>query len=336
MTVEILQYPTPPTTPDSIPRQPFAYPKAWVRGTLEREHVFYRLPAQCLDELDCVAQSLRRDPLPTLALRPEFFSLDACRALMAEVKRGLTDGPGCAVLDRLPMDRISRDEAVALYWLLGSMVAQPVAQKWNGLMVYDVRDVGNKHGIGVRGSTTSAELNFHTDNSYALVPPQFIGLLCLQTAIEGGESRLISWRSVYNRMLEQHPDLLERGFDRFLYDRNNEHLPGAPKAMSKPALAIRDSDIDVRLSMNAIADGYEMTGQAIDPDGRRFLEAVKEILADPAMRIDLDFEPGQIQLINNRVIGHARTGFKDDPAPDKKRHLVRLWFREAGRVSYDG
>jgi alpha-ketoglutarate-dependent taurine dioxygenase len=336
MREEVLQYPGPLVGQSLIPRQPYPYPKAWTRSTLREEDVYHHIPEACLRELDGVVDALRRDPLPTLVLRPEMFSLDACRAFMARLKGALTDGPGCVILDRLPMERISRDEAVALYWLLGSMIASPVAQKWNGLMIYDVKDVGNKHGVGVRGSTTNAELNFHTDNSYAMMPPNFIGLLCLQTALEGGKSRLLSWRAVYNTLLERYPELLPRGFDRFLYDRNNEHASGAPKVMSKPPLAVRDDDIEVRFSMNAIADGYEMTGQSVDPDGLRLLEAMKEILADPELRIDLAFEPGQIQLINNRVIGHARTGFKDDLAPEKKRHLVRLWFRGEGRISYDG
>lgn len=336
MQQEILQYPAPSGAESNIPRQRFYYPKAWTRDTLQEEDFYFRFPEACMSELTDVVEALRQDPLPTLVLQPEMFSCDACRTFMARVKHALTDGPGCAVLHQLPMERISREEAVALYWILGSMVAPPVAQKWNGLMVYDVKDVGNKHGVGVRGSTTNAELNFHTDNSYAMMPPHYIGLLCLQTALEGGKSRLLSWRAVYNALLERYPDLLQRGFDRFLYDRNNEHVPGAPKIMSKAPLAVRDNDIEFRFSVNAIADGYEMTGQSVDGQGQRLIEAIKEIIVDPAMRIDLVFEPGQIQLINNRVIGHARTGFKDDPKPDKKRHLVRLWFREEGRISYDG
>ena len=34
---------------------------------------------------------------------------------------------------------------------------------------------------------------------------EYVGLLCLQPAKEGGESRLISFESVYNRLLDGHP-----------------------------------------------------------------------------------------------------------------------------------
>lgn len=336
MTVEILRYSTTPVDAARIPRTHFAYPKAWTRSTLKETDFMFPIPADCLRELDDVIASLRRNPLPTLVLRPEMFALDACRAFMAGVKQGLTAGAGCAVLDRLPMARITRDEAIALYWLLGSLVAPPVAQKWDGLMIYDVSDVGNKHGIGVRGSTTNAELNFHTDNSYALMPPYYVGLLCCQPAREGGRSRLLSWRSVYNVLLDQYPQLLPRAFEEFLYDRNNEHVPDAPRVMSKAPFAVGKDDIEVRFSPNGIPDGYAMSGRPIDDDGRELLDAMRDITSDPDMWVELDFAPGQIQLINNRVVGHARTGFTDYPEPERKRHLVRLWFRDEGRISYDG
>jgi hypothetical protein len=37
-------------------------------------------------------------------------------------------------------------------------------------------------------------------------------------------------------------------------------------------------------------------------------------------------EPGDIQLLNNFLVVHARTEFTDDPDPAKRRHLLRLWF----------
>lgn len=336
MNVEILDFPTEPIDRNQIPTRPFAYPKSWTRGTLKEDDFLYSIPENCLDELHVVVESQRRAPLPTLMLRPEMYNLTASRSFMTDVGRTLTEGTGCAVLDRLPMDRFSRDDAVAVYWLLGSLIAPPVAQKWNGLMIYDVRDIGAKHGIGVRGSTTSAELNFHTDNSYALMPPHIIGLLCCQTALKGGKSKLLSWRAVYNELLERCPHLLPRAFETFLYDRNNEHRSGAPKVMRKAPLNVKDDDIQVYFSLTGIQDGYAMTGEEIDEDGQELLQAMKEIIADPEMCIELQFQPGQIQLINNRVIGHARTRFKDNSDHEKKRHLVRLWFRGEGRTNYDG
>jgi alpha-ketoglutarate-dependent taurine dioxygenase len=56
----------------------------------------------------------------------------------------------------------------------------------------------------------------------------------------------------------------------------------------------------------------------------------------PDLRVELDFEPGQIQYVNNRATGHARTEFVDHPEPERRRHLVRLWLRDGGRRGYRG
>src|SRR5207249_2578296 len=82
----------------------------------------------------------RRDPLPLLLLAPTQFALSACASVMTAVDHKLRRGAGLAVVDRIPVERFSVEENRALYWLLGSLLGRPVAQKWDGTMIYDVRD----------------------------------------------------------------------------------------------------------------------------------------------------------------------------------------------------
>jgi alpha-ketoglutarate-dependent taurine dioxygenase len=72
----------------------------------------------------------------------------------------------------------------------------------------------------------------------------------------------------------------------------------------------------------------------LDDAGLRALEALEDVMNDPAMYADFAFERGQIQWVNNRTLGHKRTGYRD--GPDRKRHLVRLWLRDTGRAFYNG
>jgi alpha-ketoglutarate-dependent taurine dioxygenase len=51
---------------------------------------------------------------------------------------------------------------------------------------------------------------------------------------------------------------------------------------------------------------------------------------------DFDLEAGQIQIVDNRALGHSRTAFGDHPEPERRRHLVRLWLRDHGRRAYPG
>lgn len=336
METSICFYPIQDGTPPSLPSDLGDYPATWTREMLVPEDYIVPIPGRCLKELDDAVRSLRSDPLPILALKPSMFSLDSCRGFAQEMRVRLDEQAGFVTLDHLDLQRWTGEEATSLFWLLGSLLGRPVSQKWNGLMVYNVRDVGNTVQQGVRGSTTSGQIYFHTDNSYAMMPPQYVGLLCLQKSMEGGQSRLVCWGGIYSEMKRRHPDLVSRGFRAFFWDRVNEHAPDSPRIMSKPVFFYADGRLRVCYSSRVIKDGYRMAGQTPDPETERFLAAMDDILNDRRFWIDLQFERGQIQIINNSRIGHARTAFVDHPDQERKRHLIRLWFRERGRLSYDG
>ena len=209
-------------------------PAAWTGSTIALDAGRLVLDQTCLAEIETVALTLRANPLPVLALSPADFELTHCRRVAARLKTVLESGPGFAIVDRLPLDRLRREEAVAIFWLLSSLIARPVAQKWDGTMVYDVRDLGRPPGNGVRPDITNAEQSFHTDNSYNLCPPEYVGLLCLHPAMEGGVSRIVSLLETHNEMRRRHPDLLRRLYQPFFFDRQREHAPDDVKVIGHP------------------------------------------------------------------------------------------------------
>jgi alpha-ketoglutarate-dependent taurine dioxygenase len=70
--------------------------------------------------------------------------------------------------------------------------------------------------------------------------------------------------------------------------------------------------------------------------GRAALDALTAIIDDPALYKEFYFEPGQDQILDNRRLGHKRTGFEDWPEPERRRTLIRLWLRDHGRPFYGG
>jgi alpha-ketoglutarate-dependent taurine dioxygenase len=309
---------------------------AWAGPDLPGDAGLLPIPAAAAEEIEAVAALLADNPLPILALDPRDFALDACRALMGRARRLLEEGPGFAIIDRLPVERFGREVATQLYWLLAGLVARPVAQKWDGTMVYGVRDLGRPPGNGVRPDITNAEQNFHVDNSYNICPPDVVGLLCLQTAMQGGVSGLVSFAAAHNAMRARHPDLLPRLWRPFIFDRQREHAPGDVMTHRAPIFELRGNRMQGRISKFQIVNGHALAGEALDAEGQAALAAFDAILEDPALRFDFHFQPGQIQLVNNRALGHKRTGFTDWPEPERKRHLVRLWLRAEGRPFYNG
>jgi hypothetical protein len=136
-------------------------------------------------------------------------------------------------------------------------------------------------------------------------------------------------------MRARHPDLLPRLYRPFWFDRQREFFPGEAPIFAAPVYEY-DGVLRARFSAHQINGGYVLKGEAIDADGERAIAALLEMFADPALTVEFELEPGQLQFVNNRAIGHSRTAFEDFPEPARRRHLVRLWLRDHGRRAYPG
>lgn len=311
-------------------------PIAWRRADLGADPGRVRIEADAMAEIDALAEELEANPLPLAALRPADFDLPHLSALMMRVARELEDGHGFVILDRLPIERLSGETARRIYWLLGAMIARPVAQKWDGTMIYDVHDTGRPPGNGVRPDQTNAEQNFHTDNSYNNCSPAYVGLLCMRTAKSGGVSHIVSFAAAHNELRRRHGNLLPRLYQPFHFDRQREHAPGDAMTTWHAMFEDHAGRLRARLSRFQVVNGYKLAGAALDADGAAAIAALEDAMNAPDMGVDFHFQPGEMQFLDNRRIGHRRTGFEDWSDPDRKRLLVRLWLRNEGRPFYNG
>ena len=321
----------------SLRSRPIEGPSAWVRADLKPEDWRVELDARCHDEIRGTVDELRAYPLPTIVLDPRDFALPACREAFARVRAILASGVRFAVVDRLPLEAMSAAEATQIYWLLSSMIARPVAQKLDGTLVYDVLDTGQEAlpGSGVRPDKTNIEIRFHTDNAYNDTPPDYVGLLCLKPAMCGGSSRVISFHTARNELAARAPERLGRLHEPFWFDRQREFHAGESPIFAAAVFGRGDA-LPARFSLHQINGGYALKGEPIDEAGAVSLAAMLEIFEDTALSFEFDLEPGQMQFVDNRSLGHSRTAFADWPDPTEKRHLVRLWLRARGRRAYPG
>lgn len=312
-------------------------PSAWRAADIRSEDYRVRLDGPCLDEIRRVVDEIRLHPLPTILRSPADFDMTHCHAAMAKARRILKGGVRFAVVDRLPVEDMSKPEAETVYWLLSSMVARPVAQKLDGTMIYDVHDTGAQAlpGSGIRPDKTNIEIRFHIDNAYNQTPPEIVGLLCLKTAKSGGVSRVLSFHTVHNTLHERHPELLPRLYRPFWFDRQKEFFPGQTETFAAPVFEDGE-ELRSRFSHHQIKGGYALRGEPLDNEGAAAVAATLEIFEEPGVAIDFEFAPGEIQFVDNRTLGHSRTEFEDWPEPEHRRHLVRLWLRDHGRRAYTG
>ena len=254
---------------------------------------------------------------------------------MASVRAKLETDTGLAVVDRFPVERYSQAENLAIGWLLAAMLGQVVAQKANGTRLYDVKDSGQALGYGVRRSVTNLGQPFHTDGGWLWKAPGFVGLFCLESAMEGGLSRFVSLVTAHHELRRSRPDLLARLYQPFHWDRQGEHAPDAPRVSRQPVFEFEGGTLASRYYEDYVRNGSKMAGEELDDEGAQALAALREIVDDPANWVEFRIEKGQLQYLNNRQFAHSRTAFTD-PGPGQGRHMLRLWNRDEGTWHLEG
>lgn len=249
-------------------------------------------------------------PLPSLA------------PVVDRVVHDLSVGRGFVLVRRFPVDVLGQPEIELAYASLGLHLGTPVSQDAVGTLLGHVRDERiARTGPEVRLYRTRERQDFHTDGA------DIIGLLCLHAARAGGESRLASSYTVYNEILRRRPDLLDVLYEPMWWDRNGEEAPGEEPAFPLPVF--RDVDGVPRI----FYIGWYIRDAQRHPQVPRLtdaqlaaLELIESIANDPSVHVEMDFRPGDIQLLNNARILHAREAYEDADDLDERRHLLRLWL----------
>jgi hypothetical protein len=250
----------------------------------------------------------------------------AVRATVAEASArtaaALDAGPGLILLRGVPVAGHDRATLAALYTMMGRALGRPMPQNLEGETLTDVRDTGeDPSDPDVRLYRTSAEQDFHTDGA------DVIGLLCLKTSRSGGASRIVSSARVYRAVRDARPDLAPLLLEPWFF-----HIPGArarglPEALPRPIVTVAGEKVETFYIGWYIRNAQGLRGVPPLDDARRELLALYERTAnDPALYLDMDFQPGDVQWLRNAFVLHKRTAYVDHAEPERKRHLLRLWL----------
>jgi hypothetical protein len=315
---------------------------AWTRADLQRSEFHREFPPECLAEIRAVLKLIRGHVMPPHMWTHQEFPFDACRAFMRGIRDILDNGVRFALIDRLPVEEMSVDEAKAIYWALSSMIARPVAQKHNAFdpnaFLSDVLDTGLKPlpGSGVRPDRTNVDLLYHNDNAFNHTMPEYVGLLCLNPAKSGGVSRVMSFYTVHNALLAEHREALARLYQPFWIDRQKEHDAADTPFIEKPMFEYDGQQLRARLCLHQVKNGYAMRGESVDDRTQASILALEDVFEHESLTLHFTMERGQLQYCNNLETGHSRTEFVDFDDPAQKRHLVRIWLRDKGLRAYRG
>ena len=286
----------------------------------------FPLPGNCREGLIALAHDLVRSRAPLVETRLAHKIRRIWSGEFAAVHKALEQDRGFAIVHGPASDQLRPEVKLALYWIVGQILGDPVAQNVQGVTLYDVRDTGQSVSQGVRFSVTNAESTFHTDASFEDRVVDYVGLLCQNTAKSGGLSQLVSGYTVAAELAAIDPGAFKILTQPFHVDRRGGVRPGESPTAEWPVLGGKNGLL-YRYLRTWIEVGHEKAGEPLTTDQTAALDALDRTLNRADLRAEFMLCPGDMFFSNNRWILHNRTAFEDHLAPDLRRHYVRLWLR---------
>jgi hypothetical protein len=292
-------------------------PDEWVH-TLARAEIDEVLGAarQAASRQDDLAELRKADfPLPSLAAR-----------LGGILRREVLDGRGFAVIRGLDPASLDRRQCAAAFLGLGAHLGNARPQNAKGHILGHVKDLGRSAADPTaRLYQTHERQTFHTDSC------DVVALMCLQPAKEGGRSSLVSSVALHNEMRRDRPDLAACLFRPIETDRRGEQGPGELPFFEIPVFNWHEGHFAAIYQRQYIDSARRFPGvPALTAEQVEALDSLDARANDPRLHLEIDFQPGDIQLVNNHVLFHDRTAFVDWPEPERRRHLLRLWLAPPG------
>jgi hypothetical protein len=303
------------------PMRPVVDPADWSPATLKDVARWsYQLSDRDADELANGIKAVRRAGAPIVDIKRESFPLESFGDVLVDVRRELMDGRGIVMMQNFPLDRFDREETAIAFVGLGSWLGETMSQNKLGHILGHVKDLGGDYDDPhTRGYMTNAEMRFHTDAC------DYVGLLCLQPSKSGGESRIASSVTVYNRVLERRPDLAKVLTEDFYRSRSGEVSPGELPYFMQPVFSFTSGYFSATGVGAAIDKAQQLAGvPKFTPAQQEAVEVYRQTVEECAL--DIDFRRGDIQFLNNFVMLHTRREYEDWPQQRRKRHLLRLWL----------
>ncbi len=316
--------------------RPIAGPAAWHGRELAASPAWVRqIPAVARDELHAALGLVQRRGLTWRDITRDDFPLPEFSGMLADVSRELEEGRGVVLMRGIPVDRYAEDELRQLFWGIGTHLGVARHQNAHGELLGEVRDEVRVYGVvrqpaiprGEPGrpptsrarARSSGPLRFHTDRT------DVVGLFCVRKARSGGISKVVSSVAVHDAILERRPDLHALLCQDYYRSREGEEVTGERRHYALPVFAVRDGHFTSQYSRTFVEAAQRI------PEVPRMSAAQDEaldLLAEVAeeLCLQMTLEPGDIQLLNNHVIYHARTAYEDDEAADSDRLLLRLWL----------
>jgi hypothetical protein len=294
-------------------------PAAWFGRDLRRQRGWHlRLTAEQVGDLCRAVERARSDSQDLRHLTAADFPLPILGPEIAAWRRELQEGRGFVLVSGLPVSQWTQAQTELAFWGIGLHLGIPGGQNEEGDLLGHVTDLSTTaEHADERLYRTNKAIRFHCDAA------DVVGLLCVQGAAQGGLSRLVSSVTVFNHLLATRPDLAARLFEPMLLDARRP-LDSPIQYTPVQPCAFDGQHLRTFMHLDYYTSVERHAGVTLDAAARELLHVWEQFAEQPDVHLDMQLQVGDMQLVSNHTVVHARTRYVDEEG--SPRHLLRLWL----------
>ena len=241
----------------------------------------------------------------------------------------LIQGCGFCVINGTNFTAFDKHELSNIHILISKIFGELLIQNKQGEQTVEVKDLGKTLSTGGRYHHTKEGGSYHTDGCHIFEnPPDYVGLLCLNPAKNGGVSKFISAYTIHNK-LQEDKNLLRILYEKFYMDKRNENQADETPTQFVPIFTYNNGKLNCRCCQRELIDsGHEKMNKPLTEYQKNALDNLDELLANENLAVSYLLKKGDMMYSNNKWLIHDRTDFEDSDDENLKRALLRTWIRE--------
>ena len=241
----------------------------------------------------------------------------------------LIQGCGFCVINGTNFTAFDKHELSNIHILISKIFGELLIQNKQGEQTVEVKDLGKTLSTGGRYHHTKEGGSYHTDGCHIFEnPPDYVGLLCLNPAKNGGVSKFISAYTIHNK-LQEDKNLLRILYEKFYMDKRNENQADEIPTQFVPIFTYNNGKLNCRCCQRELIDsGHEKMNKPLTEYQKNALDNLDKLLANENLAVSYLLKKGDMMYSNNKWLIHDRTDFEDSDDENLKRALLRTWIRE--------
>ena len=241
----------------------------------------------------------------------------------------LIQGCGFCVINGTNFTAFDKHELSNIHILISKIFGELLIQNKQGEQIVEVKDLGKTLSTGGRYHHTREGGSYHTDGCHIFEnPPDYVGLLCLNPAKNGGVSKFISAYTIHNK-LQEDKNLLRILYEKFYMDKRNENQADETPTQFVPIFTYNNGKLNCRCCQRELIEaGHEKMNKPLTEYQKNALDNLDKLLANENLAVSYLLKKGDMMYSNNKWLIHDRTDFEDSDDENLKRALLRTWIRE--------